>query len=55
MTAADYLKRFPNARPSTIVYLVTREQTHEQLRREVVQKMQPAARRRPWWAFWRAA
>jgi hypothetical protein len=54
MTAADYLKRFPHARPSTIAYLVERDRVNAQLRREVRQ-MRPAPRPRPWWAFWRAA
>ena len=35
MTAQDHLKRYPKARPSTIAYLVKRDQTTDQLRKEV--------------------
>jgi SOS response regulatory protein OraA/RecX len=46
MTAQSHLKRYPSARSSTLAYLEKRQQTTEQLRREM-------AKPRPWWAFWR--
>lgn len=48
MTPAEHLSRYPKARPSTIAYMLKREQTTEQLRREIA-----ASKTRPWWAFWR--
>lgn len=40
MTPAQHLKAFPQARSSTVAYLIRREHLHEQMRRE------NAARRR---------
>ncbi|MGN6539163.1 MAG: hypothetical protein ACTHKQ_25980 [Mesorhizobium sp.] len=40
MTPAQHLNRYPQARSSTLAYLIRREQLHEQMRRE------NAARRR---------
>jgi hypothetical protein len=37
MTVADYLKRYPSARSSTLAYLEKRQQTTEQLRREITE------------------
>lgn len=36
MNALDHLRRYPNARPSTIAALVERERTHAKLRAEVL-------------------
>lgn len=36
MNALDHLRRFPNARPSTIAALVERERTHAKMRAEVL-------------------
>ena len=48
MTAQSHLRKFPHARSSTLAYLEKRQQTTEQLRRELAQ-----SKPRPWWAFWR--
>jgi hypothetical protein len=48
MTATNHLKRYPNARPSTVAYLMRRDAVTEQLRKET------AKPKRPWWMFWRA-
>jgi SOS response regulatory protein OraA/RecX len=48
MTAQSHLKRYPSARSSTLAYLEKRQQTTEQLRREI-----GISKPRPWWAFWR--
>ncbi|SMF65488.1 hypothetical protein SAMN02982989_3367 [Xaviernesmea oryzae] len=34
-TINDHLKRYPNARPSTLVYLARRNETTEKLRQEI--------------------
>lgn len=35
MNASDHLRRYPNARPSTLAYLIRRDQKTDQLRREI--------------------
>lgn len=35
MTTSQYLKRFPNARPSTVAYLMLRDEKTAQLQREL--------------------
>ena len=34
-TVQDHLKRYPNARPSTLAHLQKREETHARLRQEL--------------------
>lgn len=34
-TVQDHLKRYPNARPSTLAHLQKREETHAKLRAEI--------------------
>jgi hypothetical protein len=48
MTAQSHLRKFPHARSSTLADLEKRQQTTEQLRRELAQ-----SKPRPWWMFWR--
>ena len=47
MTARSHLSKHPNARPSTLAYLLKRDAITEQLRKEI------AKPKRPWWMFWR--
>lgn len=48
-TMHDHLRRFPNARPSTLAYLEKRAETTEQLRREIAENQK---KRRRSWLFW---
>lgn len=43
-TASNHLKRFPQARSTTLAYLIEREKKNEQLRREVRAKRNPLFR-----------
>lgn len=45
MTASNHLKRFPNARGSTLAYLALRDEKTDQLRRET-----RGMRRKGWFA-----
>ena len=49
MTAQSYASRYPNARSSTLVHLMRKDQTTEQLRREV-----EATREEAWNALFRS-
>jgi len=35
MNARQYIREYPNARPSTIAHLIERERLHKQLRAEI--------------------
>lgn len=37
MNPADHIRKYPNARPSTVAYLMRRDAVTEQLRRETKQ------------------
>ncbi|WP_156953462.1 hypothetical protein [Aquamicrobium defluvii] len=55
MNALDHLRRYPNARPSTIAALVERERTHAKLRAEVLKlrrKERIARIKRALWPSW---
>jgi hypothetical protein len=38
MTAADHLRKYPNARPSTIAWMILRDAKTEELRSELPRK-----------------
>lgn len=44
MNAPQHLQRYPNARPSTIAYLIKRDETTERLRKEVAMSRPPQSR-----------
>lgn len=55
MNALDHLRRYPNARPSTIAALVERDRTHAKLRAEVLKlrrKERFARIKRALWPDW---
>lgn len=52
MTALDHLRRFPNARPSTIAALVERDRTHAKLRAEVLKLRRKERIKRALWPSW---
>lgn len=43
-SASAHLAKYPNARSSTLAFLIQKEKTTEQLRREVLAKRNPLAR-----------
>lgn len=52
MTALEYLRRYPSARPRSIQYRVDRDKIHEQLRKEIQardSKVSWLARLASWW------
>lgn len=55
MSVSDHIRRYPNARTTTILYLAERERINEQLRREVEEKRRRdriAKIRRVLWPSW---
>lgn len=54
MSVQDHIRRYPNARPSTLAYLAERERLHEQMRAELAKlrrkgKLERLKRVFTWW------
>lgn len=43
-TASDYLKQYPNARPSTLAFIELKRAKTEQLQREIEEAKRPVSR-----------